>query len=105
MRALASFAIVVSILGLACSGKDRYRPGDSLGTFRVDGKLTGNTCSKTGIPDPWSFQVDLGRDPGVLYWIQGGAPVSGRLDATGHATMSVAATTEVRAATTKFAGC
>lgn len=106
MRILPFGALVVTALALACSGKDRYRPGEALGTFRVDGTLTANTCSApANVPNPWSFNVDLGRDPGVLYWIQGGAPVSGRLDATGHATMNVVGTTEVRAATTKIAGC
>lgn len=98
--------LFAAALVVACTGTDRYRPGTSLGTFKVDGKLTANTCSKPGeVPDPWTFQVDLGRDPGVLYWIQGGAPVNGRLDATGHATMSVEGITEVRKAQGKLAGC
>lgn len=101
---LAASTAIATIV--ACSGKDRYRPGDALGTFRVDGTLTANNCSAAGeVPNPWSFQVDLGRDPGVLYWIQGGAPVSGLIDQNGHATMSVVGTTEVRAATPKAAGC
>ena len=104
VRRLAPLAVLG--LALACSGKDRYRPGEALGTFRVDAALTANTCSAPGdVPNPWSFPVDLGRDPGVLYWIQGGAPVSGRLDSSGHATMSVVGTTEVRATTAKVVGC
>ncbi len=107
MRAAKPLVLVVLLVGaLACSGKDRYRPGEALGTFRVDGTLTANGCSATGdVPNPWTFQVDLGRDPGVLYWIQGGAPVSGLIDPNGHATLSVTGTTEVRAATQRTAGC
>jgi hypothetical protein len=107
MRAIVPLVVVATVIAsVACSGKDRYRPGDALGTFQVDGALTLNECSAAGaVPNPWTFNVDLGRDPGVLYWIQGGAPVSGLIDPNGHATLSVTGTTEVRAATAKRKGC
>lgn len=105
-RDLLAFPVVVTIAALAsagCSGKDPYRPGDSIGVFHVTGKLIATSCGAT--PDPWAFDVRLRHDSTTLYWVQGDAPVSGQLDATAKAVLTSSATLTPRAATANVAGC
>src|SRR6202011_2964244 len=73
----------------ACSGgKDPYNPGTPLGTYHVDGTLTANACGDvTGAPGTWAFDVHLAKDGSTLYWIQGGLPVAGQIDAKQHVAM------------------
>jgi hypothetical protein len=72
----------------ACTGKDPFYPGTPLGTFHVVGTLRENSCGAgQAVPDPWEFDIRLARDHQLLYWIQGGPPVAGTLDAEGHASM------------------
>ena len=92
--ALLGFAAIAA--GSACAGKDPYRPGDSIGVFRVTAKLVSTTCGTT--PDPWQFDVRLRHDKSTLYWVQGDAPISALVDAAGHATLKAKATQTVRAA-------
>jgi hypothetical protein len=75
----ASF-LFVTVAGAGCTGKDPYAPGTALGTFRVDAALTSSTCGDA--PNPWSFDVRLAHDGATVFWIQGGAPIEGKLDAT-----------------------
>lgn len=84
---LALFAApVLMATAVACLGKDPYNPGTSLGSFHVDGKLQANACGgSVGAPADWQFDVKLATDPHVLYWVQGGLPVQGTLDAKSHA--------------------
>ena len=99
-------SVVLAMAGSAsvgCSGKDPYRPGDSIGVFHVTGKLTATSCGAT--PDPWEFDVRLRHDLTTLYWVQGDAPVSALLDATAKATLTSSATLTARAATANVAGC
>ena len=114
--ALAAFLSFLSLLSLAsavalapgCSGKDPYNPGQPLGVFHVTGKLTSNACvGAGGAPDPWEFDVKLNRDGSTLYWIQGGLPVKGTIDASQHALLQSSGTTELRAADAKnkVSGC
>ncbi len=107
--ALAGLALASALaLGPACSGKDPYNPGQTLGIFHVTGKLTSNACAGPGgAPDPWEFEVKLSRDGTTLYWIQGGLPVQGHLDAKNHALLQSSGTTELRAGNTqaKVSGC
>ena len=87
------------VASAACSGKDPYNPGTPMGTFNVQGKLTTNSCGDAGsAPDPWAFDVKLSRDASTLYWLQGGPPVSGVLDASTHATLKSSDTRTVHAA-------
>lgn len=82
---------IVSLLAslAACAGKDPYNPGAPLGSYAVNGKLVANGCGAgDGASDPWAFSVKLSKDGSTLYWIQGGLPVSGHIDASSHATMS-----------------
>lgn len=104
---MASFRLLVSVVpfGLAltcaaaCSGKDPYNPGTSLGTFHVSAKLTSSTCGE--VPDPWEFDVKLAHEESTLFWIQGGAPVSGTMDNTARATLKTTDSRELRAANAK----
>lgn len=95
-------AVVVALASLtACSGgKDPLNPGTPLGTFHVDSKLTKDTCS--GAPATWAFDVNLSKELGTIYWIQGGAPVSGVLDASAHVAMTATDTRKIHDADTRM---
>lgn len=69
----------------ACTGKDPYNPGESLGTFHVSGKLVASSCGT--VPDPWEFDVRINHDgtARTIYWLQGGAPIKGEVDTTSRA--------------------
>ena len=99
MAFFRSPAIFAVILAAACSGKDPYNPGTPLGTFHVSAKLTASTCGT--VPDPWEFDVKLAHEESTLYWIQGGAPVSGTMDATARTQMKTTDARELRAADAK----
>lgn len=89
-----------------CTGKDPFNPGESLGTFRVTGALVSSTCGPT--PNPWEFDVKLRHDAvTTLYWVQGGAPISGKLDPMARSTMKATEMRSVRPADakTKRAAC
>ena len=84
-----TLAATSALLLGACSGKDPYNPGTPLGTFHVSGKLALNQCGDaSGAVDPWAFDVKLNKESTTLYWLQGGLPVSGILDAKQHTTMT-----------------
>lgn len=99
---LAAFAVLPS----ACTGKDPYAPGTSLGTFHVEATLASSSCGAA--PNPWAFDVRLAHEGATLFWIQGGAPIEGKLDGTTKKA-SLASRTEstVRAedARAKIAAC
>jgi hypothetical protein len=80
----------------ACSGKDPYNPGTPVGTFHVTGRLTKTSCGDA--PDPWEFDVRLNHDGAMLYWIQGGLPVSGKVDASARAALQSSSVSDVRPA-------
>lgn len=87
MARAATFRIAACVLVVgACSGKDPYAPGEPVGTFHVTAKLASSTCGQT--PDPWEFDVRLRHDASTLYWVQGGAPVQGAVDASSHAVLT-----------------
>ncbi len=94
--ALVLLGIATIAAGSGCSGKDPYRPGDSIGVFHVTSKLVSSTCGAA--PDPWEFDVRLRHEKSTLYWVQGDAPISAVVDAAAHATMKATATQTVRAA-------
>ena len=79
MAAYRSPAVLLALLALpACSGKDPYNPGTPLGTFHVTANLTQSSCGP--VPDPWEFDVRLSHEGTTLFWVQGGAPISGIVD-------------------------
>lgn len=93
---LATLAICA---GSGCSGKDPYRPGESIGAFHVTGALVSTTCGKT--PDPWQFDVRLRHERNTLYWVQGDAPISGLVDGAAKAVLKSSDVRTVRAADPK----
>ncbi len=98
-RDLYALPVVLAVALLAsagCSGKDPYRPGESIGVFHVTAKLLGTSCGVT--PDPWEFDVRLRHDLTTLYWVQGDAPISALLDATAKAKLASSTTLSARAA-------
>jgi hypothetical protein len=107
MRRLRSAVVLpCAALVLCCSGKDPYNPGTSLGVFHVEGKLTTNACAAPDqVPDPWEFDVKLSQDGSTLYWIQGGLPVQGHLDASSHTTLTSSGTTDLRPGDAGVSGC
>ena len=101
-----ALSLVPVLLGIAaicggsgCSGKDPYRPGESIGAFHVTGKLVSTTCGKT--PDPWKFDVRLRHERNTLYWVQGDAPISGQVDPSAKAVLKSSDVKTVRAADPK----
>lgn len=91
--------------GAGCGGKDPYSPGSKLGSFHVTAKLTSSTCGAA--PDPWEFDVKLNHELRTIYWVQGGAPIQGRLDEASQTRLAASSEYEVRAANerTKLAAC
>jgi hypothetical protein len=86
MRRALSLVAIAAVA--ACSGKDPYNPGTSIGTYHVVAHVTQNDCGAgIGVTDPWEFDIKLAVDPHTLYWVQGGPAVSGTMDATSHATL------------------
>jgi len=56
-------------------------PGTPLGTYTIQAAISQNTCGAgTGAPDPWTFDVELSREPDQLHWRQKGVILSGSLD-------------------------
>ncbi len=103
LRSVAPCLVLATFV--ACTGKDPYNPGSSLGTFHVAAKLGGASCGPA--PDPWEFDVRLSQEGSTLYWIQGGAPVAGQVDAKNHVLLTSTSEHTVRAADvrTKSTGC
>ena len=95
-------SLVVVLVG--CATKDPLNPGTTVGTFHVEAKLTSLSCGGTA-PDPWAFDVKVSHDGDTVYWIQGGTPISGTVDADGHTAFSAQTVSDVRDGTTKQAGC
>lgn len=97
--ALLLLGLAVICGGSGCSGKDPYRPGESIGAFHVTAKLVSTTCGNT--PNPWEFDVRLRHDKTTLYWVQGDAPISGLVDPGARAVLKATATQTLRAADPK----
>jgi hypothetical protein len=87
---------LVALTTLACSGKDPYSPGTKLGTFHVTAQLTTSSCG--AVPNPWEFDVQLNHDGSTIYWVQGQAPIQGRVDSAAHASLATSFTEDLRAA-------
>jgi hypothetical protein len=92
----AAVALAALSGGSGCSGKDPYRPGESLGAFHVTGKLVSTSCGPT--PDPWEFDVKLRHERTTLYWVQGDAPISAQVDGAARAVLKATAMQTVRPA-------
>lgn len=66
--------------------EDPKQPGEVLGFFSVDGKLTDDTCGAESLraPDKWTFDVKLSRDGGAFYWLNGREAIVGDIDKSGR---------------------
>jgi hypothetical protein len=85
------------VLGCAsCTGKDPYDPGEPIGTFKVSAKLVANSCGQA--PNPWEFDVKINREPGKIYWMQGGLPVEGTVSGDARVRMETSDARTVRKA-------
>jgi hypothetical protein len=83
---LALVAATTNAGGCFGDGRENaHDPGQPLGSFAVDAAITQNTCGPGafGEQSPWDFQVQLARDPGVLYWDNGAAVIGGTIAADG----------------------
>jgi hypothetical protein len=92
------------IMVAACTGKDPYNPGTPLGTYTVEAKLLENDCGAS-VPPTWTFTVKLAKEGGTLYWVQGGAPVSGQMDATRRARLTATDTRPIHGKTSTLGAC
>lgn len=65
--------------------EDARIPGDALGTYAVVGEIDPGSCGAgaLGAPSVWRFEVQLAREESSLYWLNGEAPIEGRVDAEG----------------------
>jgi hypothetical protein len=98
LRALlvASVVATTATVTAGCGGKDPFNPGASVGTFHVTARLAKTTCGAA--PDPWEFDVRLNHDGATLYWIQGGVPISGKVDASARTALQASTVADLRAA-------
>ena len=65
--------------------QDPKAPGEVLGFFAIDGKLSDDSCGAESLsaPDKWSFEVKLSRDGSTLYWLNGREAIVGDIDKSG----------------------
>jgi hypothetical protein len=83
-------------------------PGDDYGRYKVTGETTANTCGTPLVaPNPWVFDVELSRDGNTIYWswLDNGAPVSGGLTSSTHASLMTATTADVDGSDAGASGC
>ena len=82
----SSLALALAIPFAACNSTPL--PGTQLGTFKVTGQSTANTCG-LGAPNPWTFDVRLSQSGSTLYWswMDGSAPLSGPVNADAQASI------------------
>jgi hypothetical protein len=65
--------------------QDPKAPGEVLGFFAIDGKLSEDSCGAESLsaPEKWSFEVKLSRDGSTLYWLNGREAIVGDIDKSG----------------------
>jgi hypothetical protein len=65
--------------------QDPKAPGEVLGFFAIDGKLSEDSCGAESLsaPEKWSFEVKLSRDGSTLYWLNGREGIVGDIDKSG----------------------
>jgi hypothetical protein len=101
--ALAAGALL--LVTVSCS--DSSLPGNLLGTYKVQASSQSNTCgSGAGAPSPWSFDVQLSQSGSVVYWswLDGSAPLSSVLGASGTTTLTNTQSADVDATADGGAG-
>ena len=88
----------VVLTGSLASCQQTPLPGTQLGTFKVSGTTTTNSCGPAlSPPDPWVFDAQLSESNQELYWswIDGTAPLSAPLTTGTTATLSATTTANV----------
>lgn len=86
-----ALAIAASLFVLTASCSDTALPGTLLGTYKVQASPQSNTCgSGLNAPNPWTFDVQLSRSGSTIYWswLDGTAPLSSALAASGTTTLT-----------------
>jgi len=92
-------AAAVALASFGCTGKNPFAPGEPVGVFEVEGKLVTSSCGAA--LDPWQFDVRLRHEQRTLYWVQGGLPISGPIDANARVVLKASTSATVRAADAK----
>jgi hypothetical protein len=75
-------------------------PGTMLGTYKVTGQTTINSCGPgLDAPDPWVFDAQVSQDGSLIYWswMDGSAPLSGPLSTPTTVTLTTSQTANVDA--------
>lgn len=87
--------------------EDPKQPGEVIGFFAVDGKLTEDSCGAESLsaPEKWSFDVKLSRDDGALYWLNGREAIVGDIDKRGSFGFATHIDIAVAAKRGAFKGC
>lgn len=105
--------ISLSLTFTACVTDSSTLPGDSLGSYSVEGTLKENTCgSDVGAEDSWDFGVDMSLDDDTLYLdptddSDGSQMVSGDVDSDDGttATLTDVVTTNIKDASGAAGTC
>ncbi len=108
MRGSTFIALTLLGAGGCLSTQDGRVPGERLGRFYVEAELVANDCGEGAFDAPGrvSFQIELSREPGVLYWLNGAAPIEGTLDADGRSfTLHASGDHELEAPGPRTPGC
>ncbi len=92
---VVALALTLGALAVAFAGcSERKLPGVTIGTYRMVGPHTTNTCGLAGGPEPWYFTINISRDGETLYWdwLDGSAPIALPIDANNVATYAADST-------------
>lgn len=95
-------------LGGCLADHDGRVPGDPLGSFAVTARLESSDCGEgaMGAPELWEFEVRLSREHSTLFWLNGQAPVEGKLDpSTGRFEIESTSRVEATPASRDGPGC
>jgi hypothetical protein len=88
-RECAGAVLSCALTVLSCS--DSPLPGNVLGTYKVVGQPSANTCgSGLAAPSPWTFAIQASERGATLYWsyMDGTPPLSGTLVTSTQASLT-----------------
>lgn len=85
-----TFALLLVTLSCGCAdyfGQTKEnQPGDAIGKYQIvaEADVT-SSCTEiiNSAPRPWRFDVTLRRESNNGFWVSGGEPISGTIDAAG----------------------
>lgn len=93
---VASVFIALGAMTAACASSPL--PGKLLGTYKVQASPQSNGCgSALGVPDPWTFDVQISESGSTLYWswLDGTPPLSNTLSSTQSVTLTTSESGDV----------